>query len=134
MGEGFVSEGYRIDVIEQTGNSFLVRVAGQDVDGFTDIAESVHKESVTKLADLGFTDGCDITGRLYCPDRFATRAQVAKILMLASGETFQDDITGVSRFVDVPEGAWYRPYVERMAALGVAYGFEGTGRSVLTGL
>ena len=56
----------------------------------------------------------------YCPDGLVTRAQMAAFLMRA----FDPELT-TSEFLDVPDGAWYIPYVQRIEDLGIDRGSDG---------
>ncbi|MDE0139498.1 MAG: S-layer homology domain-containing protein [bacterium] len=95
---------------------------------FADDDGNIHEESIEFIADRGITNGCEPDLNLYCPDQPVTRAQMATFLILALGET-GSPTSGPSRFTDVPDDSWYRPYVERLAELEITTGYsDGTFR------
>lgn len=69
--------------------SFLVRslglTAGGSPDLFTDIAGTVHRADINRLATAGITSGC--TTATFCPERVVTRAEMASFLARALGLT-----------------------------------------------
>ncbi len=96
---------------------------------FADDEGNVHENSIESLVDRGITAGCDPNLKLYCPDQPITRANMAQFLVLALGERGTRRSAGPSRFTDVPADAWHRPYVERLADLGITSGYpDGTFR------
>jgi len=95
---------------------------------FADDENSTHEEAIETLVRLGITDGCNPDLKLFCPNHEITRAQLAKFLILALGETPTAG-SGPSVFSDVDGDAWYRPYVDRLAELGITSGYgDGTYR------
>ena len=64
-------------------------------------------------------------GGAFLPDRAATRAEFAAALANAFG--FSQKTLDPPAFSDVPDGAWYAPYVRAAAACGVVNG-KGDGR------
>ena len=96
---------------------------------FSDDEASVHEVSIETIAALGITVGCSPTRPdRFCPDRMVTRAQMMAFLARALGEG-AGSAPKTNRFTDVPDGAWYRPYVERLADLGVVEPYpDGTFR------
>lgn len=118
-----------IEVVEKAGNNYRVRVVDSSApppppepsfDGrFSDDDGNVHEANIETIAGLGVTLGCNPPDNdRYCPSRPATRAQMAAFLGRALGET-GEGAPAVSRFSDVPEGAWYLGYVEALAESGV---------------
>jgi hypothetical protein len=59
----------------------------------------------------------------YCPGDVVTRAQMMAFLARALGEEGDPEVT-TGRFSDVPDNAWYLPYLERLADLGVVEPYE----------
>ena len=53
--------------------------------GFTDVADSFAAADIDALFAAGITNGCDSSERLFCPDRLATRGQMAVLLERARG-------------------------------------------------
>ena len=127
-GDGLTVEGYRVEVTERIGDRFRVWVGNPHRGTFADDENNAHERNIEKLAAQGITGGCDPDLKLYCPDRVVTRAQMAKFLMLALGEAGARR-PGPSGFADVKSDAWYRPFVDRLAELGITTGYaDGTFR------
>ncbi len=127
-GDQLTVEGFRVEVTERVGDRFRVWVGNPYVGTFADDENNPHEESIEFLANRGITDGCEPDLKLYCPDQPVTRAQMATFLILALGETGAST-SGPSRFSDVPDDSWYRPYVERLAELEISVGHaDGTFR------
>lgn len=118
VGDGFTTwNDISVTVVERSGDDFVVEVSRN---WFTDDDGNVHEDNIETIAALGVSVGCgDPTDNLYCPSRTVTRAQMATFLIRALGETVEEDLR-VSRFSDVPPGAWYLGYVERLADLNIA--------------
>ena len=82
-----------------------------------------HGRFIERLAELGVTAGCG-DGRGFCPDRSASRAQVAVLLSRAYDLPEGPD----PGFSDVAADAWYAADVARLAASGITAGCgDGTG-------
>ena len=90
----------------------------------------VHSEAVMKLARLGVFDGTECGEGLFCPSEPVLRWTMAvwTVRVLDSIEP-RDGVPGdgqlgvtQSRFVDVEDGVWWLPYVERIADLGITRG------------
>lgn len=127
-GDALTVEGYRVEVTERVGDRFHVWVGNPYRGAFADDENSTHEEAIETLVRLGITDGCNPDLKLFCPNREITRAQLAKFLILAIGETPTAG-SGPSVFSDVDADAWYRPYVDRLAELGITTGYgDGTYR------
>lgn len=127
-GDQLTVEGFRVEVTERVGDRFRVWVGNPHVGTFADDENNVHEESIEFLVNRGITSGCNRELKLYCPDRPVTRAQMATLLILALGETVAST-SEPSRFTDVPDDSWYRPYVERLAELEISAGYpDGTFR------
>ena len=118
VGDGFTTwNDISVTVVERSGDDFVVEVSGN---WFTDDDGNVHETNIATIVALGVSMGCgDPEDHLYCPSRTVTRAQMATFLIRALGETVEEDLR-VSRFSDVPPGAWYLGYVERLADLNIA--------------
>ena len=89
--------------------------------GFTDDAEipSWAEEAIDELMDQGVISGNDDGS--FAPNRQLNRAEVSKIIVLASGVDF--DVTGGPHFPDVEPGAWYYDYIETMYNMGWINGY-----------
>ncbi|MEX1044074.1 MAG: S-layer homology domain-containing protein, partial [Acidimicrobiia bacterium] len=63
----------------------------------------------------------------YCPGLGVSRAEMAAFLLRAIGDTTSASVTGT--FTDVAPTAWYAPFVDRLAELGISVGYgDGTFR------
>lgn len=134
VGRTFTVRGVSVEVLAGAGDGFTVSVAGRAVsDRFVDDA-GLHEASIELIADEGITLGCNPPRNdLYCPSRGVTRAEMAAFLLRAMKEPTPTAVP-IGLFPDVPVNAWYAPYVERLAALGVTAGYTdgtfGPGRVV----
>ena len=127
-GDGLTVDGYRVEVTGHDVGRYRVWVGNPHEGTFADDEGNAHEANIETLADLGIAIGCNPELKLYCPDDPLTRAQMARFLIAALDETVTYS-TEPSRFSDVPVDAWYRPYVERLAALEITAGFpDGTFR------
>ena len=116
-----------VEVLERVGDSFRVRVVDSAeptyAGRFSDEDGSAHESNIEAIAARGVTLGCSPTyPGLFCPGRVVTRAQMMAFLARALGE--EGDAATTSRFADVSDSAWYSPYLERLADLGVVEPYE----------
>ena len=103
-----------------------VSPAFAQVGGFSDVAvEAYYSAPVEELAGLGVLTGCEGSsgfddGR-FCPDEPMDRKTMAVwVVRVLEGE---DPPPGMSRFPDANAlGAFWAPFIERMAELGVTAG------------
>ena len=126
-----------VEVVERVGNNYTVRVVDTSAPPpppepaepsfagrFSDDDGNVHEANIETMAELGITLGCNPPDNdRYCPATVVARAQMMAFLARALGEEGNPEIT-TSRFSDVPDSAWYLPYVERLADLGVVEPYE----------
>ncbi len=95
---------------------------GAGAGGFSDVdPDGVHAPAVEGLAALGVFVGTECGDGLFCPgdpvQRWVMAVWMVRVLepdRLPTGEG--------TRFADVDAPAWYAPYVERLADLGVTKG------------
>ncbi|MGE7091802.1 S-layer homology domain-containing protein [Lysinibacillus sp. NPDC048646] len=80
-----------------------------------------YYEAITRLQQAGVVDGSN--GK-FNPNESLTRAQLAKILVLAFGIT----PGGTSTFQDVPKTHWSYDYIAALAHVGIALGDNGNFR------
>jgi len=67
---------------------------------------------VEALYDTGFTSGCAIAPRLFCPDQGHTRAEAAVFfLRMLNGSNYVPPTPQDGLFADVPLDRWYAPWV-----------------------
>jgi hypothetical protein len=76
------------------------------------------------LAQAGILSGYE-QGHFF-PERPITRAELAKILVLATGRT---ESSSPTEFADVPADSWYRGYVAALAEVGITEGSSTAGFS-----
>lgn len=87
---------------------------------FTDVSpDDPIGKAANLLADRGVLSGFD--DGTFRARAGVTRAEAAKFLLLAAGVQVEE-VTGPSRFRDVPAGEWYAKYVARAAELGIIAG------------
>ena len=147
-GEKFEAGGAAVEVLSRSGGRFTVRVGpGRGSpppspepepepepahDGrFSDDDDSAHEANIEVIAARGITVGCDpARPDRFCPARPVTRAQMMAFLGRALGPSAAGAATvPIPRFSDVPADAWYRPHLERLAALGAVEPYaDGTFR------
>ena len=79
--------------------------------------------AIVDLYEQDVIKGYDVNGqRFYRPRQSINRAEVLKVLMESTGlET--DPNVAETYFPDVPEGAWFAPYVQTAASQGIVKGF-----------
>ncbi|MCF7846460.1 MAG: S-layer homology domain-containing protein, partial [Candidatus Gracilibacteria bacterium] len=101
--------------------TFMVAPVSQAYLGFTDESQipSWAEEAIEELMDQGVLSGNDDGS--FAPNRQLNRAEVAKIIVLASGVPF--DTYGGPHFPDVNEDAWFYDYVETMYNYGWIDGY-----------
>ncbi|MGG2105341.1 S-layer homology domain-containing protein [Lysinibacillus pakistanensis] len=86
---------------------------------FSDVPQShPYYDSITKLQQAGIVDG---SNGAFNPNTPMTRAQMAKILVLAFGLTPE----GTNTFQDVPATHWSYDYISALADSGIALGDNG---------
>ncbi|HEU4964769.1 MAG TPA: S-layer homology domain-containing protein [Bacilli bacterium] len=86
---------------------------------FTDISNHWAKDAIQQLADAGIING--MTSTTFAPDGKVTRAQFAKILVLAAGV----ETEGASEsFADVNDGDWHHDYVAAAVEAGIVNGIS----------
>ncbi len=91
---------------------------------FSDVApDDWHAPYVEHIARLGVTTG--YPDGSYRPTQPITRAQMAVFLVRALDLDPVDKLAG--RFDDVDLEAWYAPYIERIARLGISVGCNPRG-------
>ena len=86
---------------------------------FEDI-EGVHAPAVAALGGLGVFEGTECGEGLFCPGEPVLRWTMAVWLVRVLEES--EPQAGSSRFADVDDAAWWMPYVERFADLGITHG------------
>lgn len=128
VGDSFQVRGVTIQVVSFDGVAFTLAVSGDSVsERFVDDNGNFHEPAIRQIAGIGVSTGCNATTDRYCPTRGVSRAEMAAFLLRAIGDTAAASTTGA--FGDVPSSAWYAPYVDRLAELGISAGYaDGTFR------
>lgn len=122
VGESFTVRGVTIDVVSYDGEAFTLAVSGATVaERFIDDNGNIHESAIEAIANIGVTTGCNATTDRYCPGSGVSRAEMAAFLLRAIGDTTPPSTTGT--FSDVPAAAWYAPFVDRLAELGISVGY-----------
>jgi len=86
---------------------------------FYDVSQSnPYYEDILKVTQAGIFEGTN--GNFY-PDQLLTRAEMAKILVIA----FNLPIGGKSTFQDVPTTHWGSSYIATLESYGLAFGEDG---------
>ncbi|RJE87418.1 hypothetical protein D3P07_13825, partial [Paenibacillus sp. 1011MAR3C5] len=86
---------------------------------FNDVSnDSPYDEAISKASQAGIFEG---TNGYFYPDQQLTRAQMAKILVIA----FNLPIGGKSIFQDVPHTHWASPYIAALESHGLTLGEDG---------
>jgi MYXO-CTERM domain-containing protein len=95
-------------------------VAGAENETFKDMPPGMFgKKEAEALLVAGITKGC--SQDLFCPDCLTTRAMAVTFLIRAAGVEVGGQPVNPT-FVDVDPGAYYAPYVEKAAELGIVSG------------
>lgn len=123
LDEEMTVAGFTIRVLSASATSFSVRVSAQGSGTFLDDDRNIHEPNIEAIAAAAITAGCNQAGDLYCPSRQVTRAEMAAFLIRAMGLEGQF-VPYQGTFSDVPQGQWYTPYVETLAATGVTTGYQ----------
>ena len=79
-----------------------------------------YSDYVQKLADEKIID----TTENFRPDDPINRAELVKMVMLATNGMADYENPGVPTFADVPEDAWYFDYVEQAVQKGIVTGYS----------
>jgi len=86
---------------------------------FTDIAGSVHADTIARIAAAGITKGCNPPDNdEYCPDRIVTRGEMAAFV--ARAWALSGDVDP-GRFTD-DDGSIFEAEISRIAAAGITKG------------
>lgn len=96
-----------------------------DCDGatFSDVPPSLSQfKEIQALYNVGITQGCSASPRLYCPDNSVSRAEMAAFLerSLRSRYFIPPPASGI--FQDVPASFWAAPWIEQLSADGITKG------------
>lgn len=95
----------------------------RDAQDFTDVKTShPNYENIQKLYQAGIIDGNKVNRKFY-PDDTLTRAQLAKILVLAYDLKLNEN--NIMTFKDVSKNDWYNEYVQILASHGITTGSNG---------
>ena len=93
---------------------------------FTDVPTNyLFFKYIQKMKELGITSGC--TATTYCPDDTVTRGQMAVFIIRARyGTGVAFNYTPTPYFDDVPLGALFFQYIQKMKDVGVTSGCTAT--------
>ena len=88
---------------------------------FVDIGGNSHAPALQVLAERGILDGTGCAGDRICPDKAIERWTMAVWLVRAI-DRHSPSSMNTTRFEDVDAGAWWGPYVDRLAGLRITTG------------
>jgi subtilisin family serine protease len=106
-------------------NAGLVeRLVNVDVSNFADVLPSYWAFSyIEDIYAAGITQGCALSPRMFCPESFVTRAEMAVFVVKALlGETFS--FPTAPYFSDVPSSHWAFKYIQKLRELGITSGYS----------
>jgi hypothetical protein len=94
------------------------------VSTFADVLPSHWAFSyIEGIYTAGITQGCALSPRIFCPDNFVSRAEMAVFIVKALvGETFSYPTTPY--FSDVPSSHWAFKYIQKLRELGITSGYS----------
>ncbi|GLC87627.1 InlB B-repeat-containing protein [Lysinibacillus piscis] len=93
----------------------------REIISFNDIpAEHLYYDAIMKVYQAGIFDGTD--GQ-FKPNAYITRAQMAKVFVLAFD--LDTNGTGTATFQDVPATHWAKDYIATLGEYGIALGDNG---------
>lgn len=94
---------------------------------FNDVTENHWaKNNIEVMASKGIVNGVSATRMVFMPDKPVTRAEFAKMLVMAQGLLDED---AVCNFKDVSQDEWYTPYIASAYQAGIIAGMpDGTFR------
>ena len=90
-------------------------------DGFSDVAEGVHKPAIDALAERGVFEGTLCGEDMFCPGEAIKRSDMA-VWLIRALEDEELPAAGTTRFSDVDADQSWAPYVERLAELEITVG------------
>ena len=90
--------------------------------GFSDVGGGVHQAGIEALEGEGVFEGTECGEGLFCAGDSIRRWVMAVWLVRVLDGSDPAAGSGSSRFVDVDAGAWWAPFVDRLAELGVTAG------------
>jgi len=135
VGGVFDKTAYQIEAAISSDGAYAVLLYERT---FTDLAAHWSRDEVGVLISRHLVDG--VGADRFAPNRPITRAEVTKLLVSAlqqsggisadQGASSNGTAAGqpTSSFTDVSSQAWYAPYVETAAELGLVYGDHGRFR------
>ena len=105
-----------------TGTGLLGNTTPPAKNRFTDTIGHWAQADIEEMAEKGIVTG--VTATTFEPDRSITRAEFATLIVKALG--LESRMT--AGFSDVAADAWYYPYVNAAANVGIIAGYDGTFR------
>ncbi len=106
----------------KNGETYLPPVVGTS--SFADVPAGHWAVNwIEQLFADGFTNGCALNPRRFCPDTAVSRAEMAKFLLLAKyGSSYTPPSVGTSSFADVPSNHWAKNWIEQFYVEGLTSG------------
>jgi hypothetical protein len=87
---------------------------------------AAENQAIDLMATFGITSGCSSTPFDYCPNESVTRGQWPHSLFAVSFTVIISPILHTAYFTDVPAGAQFFQYIQKMKDLGITSGETAT--------
>lgn len=99
---------------------FLISISSVHAQSFVDVDPSQWSYPfVEDMVAQGIVD----EGYYFHPDRYLSRAELVKMMVLATTGILDDQLPETPSFPDVQPGEWYYPYVESAKVTGLIDGY-----------
>ena len=93
---------------------------------FSDTEGTYYEEAAQRWADAGVLNG--VGDNLFAGGNTAKRGEAAKVIVLTAGMAVKDPSADFfTEFTDVPQDAWYAPYIYTLWLAGIMQG-DGNGK------
>ncbi|MFD1775166.1 S-layer homology domain-containing protein [Paenibacillus rhizophilus] len=103
-------------------STLMPRMAFGEATQFKDIADSYAQKEIQSLVEAGIISGYE--DNTFKPNKAMTRAELAKIIVLALG--LKENGDKAAPFKDVDPNSWYRGYVSALVETGITEGTSAT--------
>ncbi|PKN92841.1 MAG: hypothetical protein CVU44_12480 [Chloroflexi bacterium HGW-Chloroflexi-6] len=119
--------GYGFELPNTAGSFKLDDVRGAHVSTFSDVPEDFWAASfIERLYAAKVTSGCGISPMVYCPQKSATRAEMAIFLLKSmNGGSYAPPAATGTVFGDVSAAHWAAAWIEQLAAENITAGCGG---------
>ncbi len=119
----------RAEILAVIGRILHWELTDTNSDTFLDVdSQDWFYPFVSYAKSHDIVSGCDSDGNIFCPARYVTRAEAAKILALAFPQVENAIMTcstqSNSAFSDVSSSDWFASYICAVKAMGIMNGFH----------